>query len=106
MSGDVPLVETRSPITVMNHPARGFENVPINFSIAGNNHLAFVLNNVHLSLARTTAEETTCGGLHCDKQRLDEWVGLRGCGCHRFNTRRSNIAITHVISFVTGDTSL
>ena len=71
MSGDVPMVETRFPVIVMKRPNL-FPTVEIDYQIQGNNGLAFVKNSIQLTVNRTVPEETTCSGLFCDKQRIQE----------------------------------
>ena len=87
MSGDIPMIETTFPIIVMKHPQGGFDSIPINYQVQGNNHLAFVLNNARLRVLRTSPQETTCAGLLCDKQRIHDWLSVRGCGCYHMSHR-------------------
>ena len=100
MSGDIPLVKTQLPIIIMK-PPQTISHVPINFTIQGNNALAFVYNDVFLELNRTTPVQTTCGGYMCDRQRVSDWNGVRGCGCFDMSNYRSNLAFEHHIHFET-----
>jgi hypothetical protein len=103
MSGDLPMLETPYPVVVMLYPSRGLPPVVINPEIQGNNHLAFSLEACHLRINRTSPEETTCGGLFCDKQRISDWNGQMGCGCYSMNHRRSNLALVHSIHIQYGN---
>ena len=100
MSGDIPLVKTGLPIIIMKSPLN-IPNVRVNASIQGNNALAFVYNNASLHLNRTTPVQTTCGGYLCDRQRVSDWNGVRGCGCFDMSNFRSNLALEHSIHFDT-----
>ena len=100
MSGDIPLVKTGLPIIIMKRPSR-VPHVPINFTIQGNSALAFVYNNINLELTLTTPVQTTCGGYMCDRQRVSDWNGVRGCGCFDMSNYRSNLAFEHSIHFDT-----
>lgn len=105
MSGDIPMLETQFPVIVMRTPDQ-IQPVPVNFEIQGNNALSFVQNGAIVSVKRTAPEETTCSGLFCDKQRIQEWMGQRGCGCYHMTHRRSNIALDHSISILASSSTI
>eukprot|EP00957_Ditylum_brightwellii_P210762 15365360-Ditylum_brightwellii.AAC.1 len=63
MSGGIPMIETTFPIIVMRHLQGGFDSIPINYELQGNNHLAFILNNSTLLVSCTSPQETTCAGV-------------------------------------------
>ena len=96
MKGDIPLVKTQLPVIVMKRPEK-FPTAQIKESIQENNSLAFVLNKQHLNLIRTVAIQTTCSGLLCDRQRIGDWSGTRGCGCFSMLSYRSSIALEHTV---------
>ena len=100
MSGDIPLVKTQLPIVIMKPPIV-IPHVNINTSIQGNSAMAFVYNKIPLYLNRTTPVQTTCGGYMCDRQRVADWNGVRGCGCFDMSNFRSNLALEHSIFFDT-----
>ena len=107
MAGDIPMVETRLPCAILSHPNVGFDPVPIDKSITGHNHRAFVLTNAQVILRRITPEPTSCSGLFCDRQRVSDWFNsTRGCGCYQMVTRRSSLVLVHSIRVITGSLML
>ena len=107
MAGDIPMVETRMPCAVLRNGPVGFDPVPIDKSISGHNHRAFVLPNAQLTLRRITPEATCCSGLFCDRQRVSDWMNTaRGCGCYQMVTRRSSLVLVHSIKVVSTATVL
>ena len=98
MSGDIPLVKTQLPIIIMKPPS-SIPHVSINSTIQGNNALTFVYNGAILDINRTTPVQTTCGGYMCDRQRVSDWNGMRGCGCFDMSNFRSNLALEHSVNF-------
>jgi hypothetical protein len=100
MNGDIPLVKTQLPIIIMKSPSV-IPHTAINNAIQGNNALAFVYNSVDLKVIRTTPLHTTCGGYMCDRQRVSDWNGVRGCGCFDMSNFCSNLAFEHSLNFAT-----
>jgi hypothetical protein len=98
MRGDIPLVKTQLPVIVMRPPLK-IPMVSINKGIQENLSMAFVLNKVELNINRTVPLQTTCSGFLCDKQRVNDWSGSRGCGCYHMTQYRSNIAFQHTVYF-------
>ena len=100
MNGDIPLVRTQNPLLILHSPKK-IPTVPVNNSIQGMNAMAFVYNAVSLTVNRTTPIQTTCGGFMCDRQRIQDWNGNRGCGCYEMTDYVSNLAFEHSIFFET-----
>ena len=100
MKGDIPLIKTQLPVIVMETPSR-IPTVSINNQLQENTSVAFVMNNVFLNINRTVPIQTTCSGFLCDKQRVNDWSGSRGCGCYHMTQYRSNIVFQHTIFFDT-----
>ena len=105
MNGDIPLVKTQLPIMIMKPPSV-IPHIGINNAVQGNNNLAFVYNDVVLNVIRTTPLHTTCGGYMCDRQRVSDWNGIRGCGCFDMSNFCSNLAIEHSVNFQTQECGL
>ena len=102
MRGDIPLVKTQLPIIVLKSPSK-VASVPVDLQLQEQTSMAFVYNKVSLKLIRSTPLQTTCSGFLCDKQRVNDWTGSRGCGCYHMTQYRSNIAFQHHIHFETPD---
>ena len=98
MRGDIPLVQTQTPVIVMERPSI-VTTVSINMQIKENHSMAFVLNGVQINVNRSVPIQTTCGGFLCDKQRVQDWNGQRGCGCYNMTQYRSNLVFEHSINF-------
>ena len=97
MAQDVPMLETRFPVIVMKKPNL-MREIRVNMALGGNTSKAFVFNHCAIEVVSSTPEETKCGGLFCDKQRIHEVInGDQGCGCYSMLTRRSNMVIDHSV---------
>ena len=96
MNGDIPLVKTPHPSIVMTRPTY-LPTVKIINELEFDKSGAFVLNNMHLSLNQTFVAITSCGGNHCDKQRVSDWNGIKVCGCFAMSQNISNLVFIHSI---------
>ena len=98
MNGDVPLVKTPHPLIVLKRPS-AIPSISIINEIQSHKSLSFVFNNRHLSINQSYVVSTSCGGNHCDKQRINDWNGIKGCGCFSMSQNTSNLAVIHSIRF-------
>ena len=98
MKGDIPLIKTQIPLVLLKPPST-LPTVGIDMKIQENTSMAFVLNGLRLRINRTVAVKTTCSGFLCDKQRINDWSGTRGCGCYHMTQFRTNLAFQHSIYF-------
>jgi hypothetical protein len=99
MPNNMPLISTQFPVVVMCR-SRNLLSVGIKSLVEQNASFAFCQNHVKVSLSPVFyAVRTSCSGLFCDRQRLDDWSNEneRGCGCYAMHHRRSSIAIQHDI---------
>ena len=98
MPDGIPSLVTRFAAVILQNP-RKILHVPINDALAGNNSLAFALNNCKVSIIASTPEETGCAGCFCDKQRIHEIAQYRqGCACYVWSDRRNNMIIDHSLN--------
>lgn len=100
--GDIFLIKTPNPLIVMQRPLR-LPTYGINNDIQANHSMAFCLNDRILHVNQTFVVQTTCSGLMCDKGRVEDWNGTKGCGCVGMNHNISNLALIHSIWFETND---
>ena len=100
--GDIDMVKTPNPLFVMERPAR-LPTLTINSEIQANQSMAFCLNGRLLNINQTYVAQTTCSGLMCDKGRVEDWNGSKGCGCVGMHNNISNLAIIHSIWFDTNE---
>jgi hypothetical protein len=101
MAGDIPLLVSKFPVRILKDP-KTYLPIEINYEIKGNSSFAFVTNNAEISLSGFTPVATSCSGLLCDRQHVDDWNGSdRGCGCYSMHHRRSSIAFQHDVTFST-----
>ena len=106
MVGDIPLLVSKFPARVLKDPSR-FVSIGINLQTQGNESFAFVANNANITIDGFTPVPTSCSGLFCDRQRVDDWYGTdRGCGCYSMTHRRSSIGFQHDVTSTlnSGDT--
>ena len=96
--GDIDMVKTPNPLIVMQRPAR-LPTFAINSEIQANQSMAFCLNERILNVNQTYVVQTSCSGLMCDKGRVEDWNGSKGCGCVGMHNNISNLAIVHSIWF-------
>ena len=99
MPNNVPLITTQFPVVVMTR-SKSLLSIGIKNLVEQNASFAFCQNHIKVSLSPVFyAVRTTCSGLFCDRQRLNDWSNEneRGCGCYAMHHRRSSIAIQHDI---------
>jgi len=89
-------LDLKNPVVVLKIPTM-LPSIHLNNEIVGNTSLSFIENGATISINRTYVTSTTCGGCFCDKQRVNEWMNSRGCGCYGVNANRSNLAIIHTV---------
>ena len=100
MVGDIPLLVTKFPVIIMSVPHH-FPRVSVDYQIQGNSAFAFVMRGMKLKVGGLTPIATSCSGLFCDRQRVDDWNGTeRGCGCYAMHHRRSSIALQFDIAIM------
>ena len=100
MRGDIPLLVTKVPVFLLKYPSR-IDTMQINPQIGSNQSLAFVFNSTPLQVYYTSVVKTQCNGSFCDRQRISDWLGSRGCGCYGMATNSTSLAIQHNISATT-----
>ena len=73
----------------------------MNIEIESNTSSAFVYNSTEIEINFTTAVKTSCSGNLCDRQRISDWNGIKGCGCYGMSPNSTSLAIQHAISIST-----
>ena len=96
MKGDIQLVRTQLPIISLKTPSY-INTTSINKLIQEGNTNCFVLNRQYLILNQTAAIQTTCSGLLCDRQRVNDWNGKSKYGCYSMFQYCSNLSLQHSI---------
>eukprot|EP00957_Ditylum_brightwellii_P106384 8116091-Ditylum_brightwellii.AAC.1 len=102
MRGDIPLVETHFPLSLLLPTPRA-ASISVNTSMLGSKPVAFVYNATEVTVNYFNFVATSCSENLCDKQRVNDWNNTRGCGCYDMNTNSSNLAIQHQVDTVTSD---
>ena len=107
MRGGIPLLVTHFPVFVLKYPAT-IPSIRMHNEIGGETLLAFVANNADLQIYFTSVIKTSCTGSLCDKQRVTDWLGSRGCGCYGMASNSTSLCIQHSIAVTTfhGDLSM
>ena len=73
----------------------------INQEIESNTSLHFVFNNVQLSVNYLSVIKTSCLGNLYDRQRVNAWLGVKGCGYYGIPLNSSSLVIWHALSIAT-----
>ena len=94
------MLETKVPVFLLKYPSR-IDTMQINPQIGCNQSLAFVFNSTPLQVYYTSVVNTQCNGYFCDRQRISDWLGSRGCGCYGMATNSTSLAIQYNISATT-----
>ena len=97
MRCDIPLVISHQPAILMKTP-RTLENVRMSNEIEANTSLAFLYNNSQVAVNFTTAFKTTCSGNFCNRQRISDWNGIKGCGCYGMSPNSTSLTIQYAIT--------
>ena len=100
MRGDIPLIVSHFPVFLLKFPSH-INTIQMNSEIGGNTSLAFVYNGVDLRVSYTSVIKTSCTGSFCDKQRIGDWLGSRGCGCYGMASNSTSLAIAHSVAVTT-----
>ena len=97
MRGDIPLIVSHQPAILLKFP-RTVQAIPMVQESEANSSMSFVYNNARVDLHYTAAVKTTCYGNLCDRQRISDWNGIKGCGCYGMSPNSSSLALTHAIT--------
>ena len=100
MRCDIPLIVSYQPAILLKFPST-IRSIPMNIEIESNTSSAFVYNSTDIEINFTTAVKTSCSGNLCDRQRISDWNGIKGCGCYGMPPNSTSLAIQHAISIST-----
>ena len=96
MRCDIPMLVSQNPCILLKSPSK-LPSIQITEDIGTNTSLGFIYNGTQLSVDYTSVVETSCSGNFCDRQRINDWLGSRGCGCYGMSVNSTNLAIQHSI---------
>ena len=96
MRCDIPMLVSQNPSILLKSPSK-LPSIQITEDIGSNTSLGFIYNGTHLSVDYTSVVETTCSGNFCDRQRINDWLGNKGCGCYGMSINSTNLSIQHSI---------
>lgn len=100
MRGDIPILRSQFPCIALNFPAR-LDTIAINDEITSNESYAFVWNNALVHVDYTAPMKTSCTGELCDRQRVNDWLNVKGCGCYGMLPNSSSLVMQHAIRIST-----
>jgi hypothetical protein len=100
MRCDIPIMTSHVPAILLKSPKR-ISTIPINNEIEANTSLGFVYNHTHLTINYSAPIKTSCSGKLCDRQRVCDWLGIKGCGCYGMSTNSTSLVIQHAITVET-----
>ena len=96
MRGDIPMLHNTLPVVILK-PPKAMANVAMQTQIEGNTSLGFVFIGMKVSSLAQSAMKTTCSGKLCDRQRISDWQGSRGCGCFKMFANSTSLVLQHHI---------
>ena len=97
----IPMITTKERAIIL----QPFVHRPVAMSndIGGNEMKAFVVTGTDISIGRIVCIDTPCSGRFCDRQRPEENLTRRSCGCFSNKASRSNVTALHTVVFSTAD---
>ena len=98
MRSDIPMY-SQVPEIILKTP--WIKTTPINQEIESNTSLGFVFNNVNSSVTFASVIKASRPGNLCDRQRVNNWVDSKDCGCYVMSTNSSSLVIQHSIGMTT-----
>ena len=101
MSGDIPVVVTKNPVVVLKSP---IDMPPTLVKEIGSSSLShgFVLVGCRVESMQHNVVKTSCSGKMCDRQRVNEWNGIKGCGCFGISPNTTSLVVQHTIMITHG----
>ena len=100
MQGEIPLIKSPMPVILLRTPSL-IPTVSINEEIEANQSFSFVYNRTQLRVDFPAPVKTPCSGRLCDRQRLNDWMNIKVCGCYGMNPNSTSLVIQHAISVIT-----
>ena len=97
----IPMITTKERAIILQPFVH--RPVPMSNDIGGNEMKAFVVTGTDISISRIVFIDTPCSGRFCDRQRPEENLTRRSCGCFSNKASRSNITALHTVVFSTAD---
>ena len=71
--------------------------VPMKDNIKSNESGAFILTKCVVKSLQQHIITTKCNGYFRDRQRVKDWMNVKGCGCYGMSTSSTSLAIEQVI---------
>ena len=105
MRNDIPIVQSPYPVILLKFPPRLFA-ITMNHEIEANTSLGFVYNNAQVLVNMDFPAKTSCSENLCDRQRVNDWNGSRGCGCYGMSQNSSSLVFKHAIDVNTATNSM
>lgn len=100
MRGDIPMMKSHMPCILLKTPSR-IRTIAINEEIEANSSQALVYNGTQLAVNYSAPVKTSCSGNFCDRQRVMDWLGSKGCGCYGMSPNSTSLVIQHALSATT-----
>ena len=95
MRCDIPLLMSQLPAILLKTPKMNTH--PLNHEIESNTSLGFIYRGAIVNICFSSVLKTSCSGLLCDRQRVSDWNGSRGCGCYGMSTNSSSLVVQHAL---------
>ena len=95
MRCDIPLLTSPLPAILLKTPRMNTH--PLNNEIESNTSLGFIYRGAIVTIQFSSFLKTSCSGLLCDRQRVSDWNGSKGCGCYGMCPNSSSLVAQHAI---------
>ena len=100
MRGDIPMLRSHMPCVLLKFPSR-IGTVAIEEEIETNESHSLVYNSAQLVVNYSAPIKTLCTGKLCDRQRVNDWLNIKGCGCYGMSPNSSSLVFQHSINIET-----
>ena len=92
MRCDITLTISHIPVILSRNPTR-VHTTTMTHEIEANTSLGFVYRNSDLSVKFSAPIKTSCSGNFCVRQRVTDWLGVKGCMCYEMSLNSSILVI-------------
>ena len=101
MSGDIPVVVTRNPVLILKSPPVMI-CTQVNERVDANVSHGFVFVGCQVESMQQDVVSTSCSGRMCDRQKVNDWNGIKGCGCYGMSGNATCLVVQHLIVMQNG----
>ena len=90
MRNYIPILQSYMLDIILKTPCQ-LSSTSMNDDIEAKKSLGFVYNRNQLSVNFSAPIKNLCSRNICDRQRVNAWIGTKGCGCYGMSPNRTNL---------------